>query len=213
MRRQIFAMALATFAPCGALLAAGLDGAGGIHHDYVQADLLRTEMSASGSSPNGDGYAFEGSWEFSKPFTAYGSIASDKVSRSGFGIEVKPLTLGVGMHRPLGKLNQFVGLVSFERARIKAFVPGDSATDTYNGFGISAGIRGQYDVFEWTGELKYRDLGDLKSDIGIVIGGKYFFMPWLAAGVDLSTRKYDNGLGHFREQVASFNLRYTFVRD
>lgn len=212
MRRHIVLSAIAVLAPAGAALAAGLDGAGGIHHDYVQANLLRTEMSAGGSSPNGSGFGAEGSWEFSRPFTAFGSIASDKVSRSGIGIQVQPLTLGVGVHRPLGSLNQLIGGVSFERARIKAFVPGDSATDTYNGFGISAGIRGQYDVFEWTGELKYRDIGDLKSDIGVVIGGKYFFMPWLAAGVDLSTRKYDNGLGHFREQVASFNLRYTFVR-
>jgi hypothetical protein len=211
MRKSILA-ALA-MASSGATLAAGLDGAGGIRHDYVQADLLKTEMSVGGSSPNGDGYAFEGSWEFAKPFTAFGSVARDKFARNGASIEVRPLALGVGMHRPLGKLNQLVGGVSFERARIKASIPGDSASQTYSGFGVSAGIRGQFDVFEWTGDLRYRNLGDLKHDIGIGIGGKYFFMPWLAVGVDLSTRKYDDGVGHFRERVASFNVRYTFVRD
>jgi hypothetical protein len=180
---------------------------------YVKGDLNNLDGGEGVIDADGDGFSLAGSAAFSENlfgFVSFASLSLDdfaldgvSVSAPGAKVKVEPLTIGVGFHWPLADSVDFVSGVSYERLKVSATDGVDGFSDSENGYGISAGLRGRLgESLELTGTLKYLDLGD--SEFVYSIGGRYYFTEAFAAGIDYS--KYDDvNLG-----IWGIALRYDF---
>jgi opacity protein-like surface antigen len=162
---------------------------------------------------DGDGFLLAGSAAFGESvfgFASFGSLSLDdfeldgvSVSAPGAKVKVKPLSVGVGFHWPLGESVDFVSGLSYERLKVSASDGVDSFSDSENGYGISAGLRGRLgESLELTGTLKYLDLGG--SEFVYSVGGRYYFTSAFAAGIDYT--KYDDA----KLSILGVVLRYDF---
>jgi len=204
MRKHII---LSTIA---AVLLGGQALADDISYNYVQGDLLGTELKDSGDSTNGSGAAFRSSVGFGSNLFGVFDIASNKYSESGATLRFTDGSLGIGGHVPMSSTVDFFGTATFERVKVKASVSGfGSVGDSYSGWGLGAGVRGLFgEKGEWNASLKYRDVGDLKSIVGITVGGRYHFTPAFSVGLDVTGQKYDKNTLDVSESIGSVNFRY-----
>jgi hypothetical protein len=63
---------------------------------------------------------------------------------------------------------------------------------------------------EWGAGLRYRDVGDVGSIVGVTVGGRYYFTPAFAFGLDVSSDKYDEDSFDLTERIAALTFRYNF---
>jgi hypothetical protein len=200
------------FSAAAALLLGGQALAEGISYNYVQADLIGSQLRGSGDHTNGSGFGVNGSVGIGANALGFFDLWTTKYSESGADLRFTPISLGLGTHVPLSGTTDFVGTASFERVRAKASLAGlGSGSESYNGWGLGAGLRGLAgDQIDWTAGLKYRHLSTLKSIFGLTFGGHYYFTPQFALGLDLTFQKYDKNTLDVKENMASVVFRYDF---
>jgi Outer membrane protein beta-barrel domain len=200
------------FSAAAALLLGGSALADGMSYNYIQADVIGSQLRGGGDHSNGSGFGLNGSVEFGSTAIGFVDVGTTKYSESGADLRFTPISLGVGAHIPLGGMTDFVGTASYERVKTKASLAGvGSVNASYSGWGLGAGLRGLAgDRFDWTAGLKYRHVSDIKSIFGFSVGGHYYFTPNFAVGLDLTTQKYDKNTLDVKENIASLGFRYDF---
>jgi hypothetical protein len=211
MRKQI---ALGTVLALG--VGAQAIAAEGFSYNNVEAAFIKGKISVpldggEGLSAKGDGFQLSGSAAFGENlfgFASFGSLGLDKfkidgvsVDAGGAEVKVKPLSLGVGFHWALSPNLDFVSSVSFER--LKVSLSEADFSESANGYGLGVGLRGRVgESLELTGNLKYVDIEE--SDFVYGVGGRYYFTPAFAVGIDYS--KYDDS----NLTNLGISLRYDF---
>lgn len=202
MRKHLFLSAAAALVVGGNALAAE-----GVSYNFAQGGLAVASLSNNGDSESGLGLGISGEaevWKF-----LYGFVDISTVKYDDADLTFSPASLGVGAHMPLGAVDAFAGL-SLERVKVKVNPDGPgSFSNSDSGVGLTAGVRGVLaENIQWSGSLKYRDLDDLDSALGISISGHYYFRPNMAAGVTLTRTDYRSGGPN--ETSALLNFRYDF---
>lgn len=199
------------FIVLSAIAALGLAGqalAEGMSYSYVEGDYLSSRLKGYGDHISGDGFRVEGSAGFAAHWLGFVNIGQTKYSDSGTSLKFTPTQIGVGFHAGISDSVDFVGKASYDRVKVGITGLG-SATES--GWGLSAGLRGMVgEKVELSTDLSYRDVGDIKSIVGFSIGGRYYFTPAFAVGLDLSSDKYDKDFIDAKEQIAAVTLRYNF---
>jgi hypothetical protein len=161
---------------------------------FVQGDMGSIDGAEGDITADGDGILASGSAAFGERFFAFASFGSlnlNDIEVDGDAVEgkvkVKPLTVGLGFHMPVGASVDFVTGVS----------------DSDDGYGVSAGLRGLIgERLELSGNLKYLDLGS--SELVYSVGGRFHFTDMVSAGLDYS--KYDDS----DLTIWGANVRYSF---
>jgi hypothetical protein len=204
MRKHLILSAAAAL-----VVGANAQAAEGVSYNFVQGGLAVASLSSGGEDENGFGIGISGEaeiWEFLYGFVDLSSVT---YTPSGVDITFAPASLGVGAHMPLGAVDGFAGL-SMERVKVKVDPDGSgSFSNSDSGVGLTAGERGKLgESVQWSGSLKYRDLDDLDSTLGVSISGHYYFRPTMAAGVTLTRTDYRSGGPN--ETSALFTFRYDF---
>lgn len=199
-----------------ALACGGQAMADGFNYNYIQGDIVGSEIRGSGDSTSGEGFGINGSAELGPGWTAFFGIERTRYSETGATLKFTPVTIGVGFHAPISPTVDVVAGASFERVKLNAALSGfGSGSTSENGWGLGAGLRGMVgEKVQWGGDIKYRDVGDLKGILAISVGGRYYFTPVFGVGLELSTDRYDkDALGTtLKENKAVLSFRYEFVR-
>jgi hypothetical protein len=108
--------------------------------------------------------------------------------------------VGLGFALPLGMSLDLVSGVAYERLKLHVDGVGN-VTDT--GFSLNTGLRGRVgESLELTGGVKYTDFGNDVDDFTLIAGGRYYFTPNFAAGIDVQDN--DDGTAWI------VSLRYDF---
>lgn len=205
MRKHLIVTAVA------ALVLGGEALADGFNYNYAQGNVLGTRMRGGGDSTDGSGLAFEGSIEFGPHLLGFADLGSVKYDEDQLSLRFNTVSLGLGGYMPLSPTVDLVGGASFESVELKASDGFDNGSESFHGWGLRAGVRGRGgDKFQWTAGLKYRDVRDLQSTVSVTIGGRYYFTPRFALGLDLTGSKYDKDTLDTRESVAALTFRYEF---
>jgi hypothetical protein len=153
----------------GAALALGVVSApvlADFSYSNVEASYLSIDPPGAGGSE--DGIGLTGSYEFNENFSAFGGY--EDVS------DLEHLFVGVGLNWSLSDNLDLTSGLSYEDF------------DPASGFGLGLGLRGRLgESFEVTGGVKYIDLNKgVDGQTTFTIGGRYYFTPNFAAGVDYS---------------------------
>lgn len=170
----------------GALLSLGLGGqamaADGFSYNLGELAYIDTD--------GGDGWAVRGQAEIGRNLSVLGSFTDYDGGNW--------LNAGLGVNWGLNPSLDLVGALTFERAKADG---GGSET----GFGIAGGLRGRvFEQLELTAGLKYVDMGNGWDDTTLSAGGRWYFTPNFAAGIDFS----DNDGGN----AWALAVRYDFGR-
>jgi hypothetical protein len=177
---------------------------------FVQGDMGSIDGAEGDITADGDGILASGSAAFGERFFAFASFGSlnlNDIEVDGDAVEgkvkVKPLTVGLGFHMPVGASVDFVTGVSYERIKFSVSDGEVSISDSDDGYGVSAGLRGLIgERLELSGNLKYLDLGS--SELVYSVGGRFHFTDMVSAGLDYS--KYDDS----DLTIWGANVRYSF---
>lgn len=194
-----------------AIVALGLSSqvlAEGVSYSYVEADLLGSQLKGFGDTLDGDGFRLKASAAIGAEWFSFVDIGRTKYTEAGDSFKLTPIEIGIGYHTMLGQSVHLVGTVSYDR--LKAALTGfGSATES--GWGLGAGLRGMAgEKVEWSAGLRYRDVGDYESIVGVSVGGRYHFTPVFAVGIDLTSEKYDEDAFDVTERIAALTFRYSF---
>jgi hypothetical protein len=187
-------------------LSAGAAFADDFSYNNLEVGYARTEITPDRDlAPlRGNGFSLAASTEIGSNMFGYTSFTS---SDYDFGLTTNWFTTGLGFHWPLSSTVELISGASFERAALKIT---DLATESERGYGLNAGLRAwASDRLELTGGVKYVDLGkgiDGKriDDFTVSGGGRYYFTPAFAAGLDVSNNDDGTAFG--------IVLRYDFGR-
>jgi hypothetical protein len=167
----------------GAVLALGLGNQAlaaepeGFSYNNIEVSYLKTEFDDA--DVDGNGFAVAGSLELGSNVFATASLNDNDYDE---GISSSALSLGFGFNWGLTPNLDLVSGVSYERFKVKLSGVG-SASDS--GFGLNAGLRGRIGALELSGGLKYVDYGDGSDGTALTAGGRYYFTPNFAAGIDV----------------------------
>lgn len=182
----------------GTLLALGLGGTAVAAEPLSYNNIEGAYVSTEAGGLDGDGIAVSGSLEFNANTFGFASI--NDIDYDNTPLSSSLFNLGVGYHFPLNEKLDLVSAVSYERLRVKQSGVG-SASDS--GIGLGVGLRARLtSVLEGTANVKYVDLGNGVDDFTWSAGGRYYFTPNFAAGIDIS----DNDDG----STWSIAVRYDF---
>jgi hypothetical protein len=167
--------------------------ADGPNYNFVEARYL---VDAELGSVDGDGYRFDGSYQFTP--SVYGVAEYDTVDLDNYNADLDVFKLGAGF---IAALNPGWDLnVSL------AYVDAEASAGRLNyddsGFEISTGVRAMVvPEIELRANLNYIDIED--DDTYFTIGGDYFFLPNLSAGVEID-------LGADDYETLSIGAKYSF---
>ena len=149
-----------------------------------------------GSYISGDdfsGFGVSGSMELTSEF--FGLASFDALDADNSPADASWLTVGAGYNRAINEMLDIVATASLEHVDV------DGAGSEL-GFGLGVGLRGRLvDQLELHGGLKYTDVDD-NSDTTLQVGGRWYFTPNFAGGLDLQ----DNDFG----STLRFSVRYDF---
>lgn len=158
-----------------------------IEGSYNTGDIEGTDI---------DGFGIKGSWALAPSIFVLGGLQNFDIESSSNDYET--LNLGVGMNWALSDNADLFGAATFERVKI-----GPSET----GFGVQAGVRGRVgNNLELNATVKYADIGDYGDSFTYGVGGRWYFTPNFAVGVDYNRLDLDGADG----DLFSFALRYDF---
>jgi hypothetical protein len=185
----------------GTLMAFGAGGtavaAEGISYNLLEVGYVSNEIDAFGL--DGSGFGLSGSFEFNERVFGFASIV-DADYDQGSDLSTTAVSVGVGFAWPLGSTVDLVSGVAYEQVRLHVD-GGGSATE--KGFSLNTGLRGRLgESMELSGGVKYIDFGDGLDDFTLGAGGRYYFTPAFAAGIDVSDN--DDGTAWM------VSLRYDF---
>ena len=180
-----------------ALAAGPVMAADGFSYNLIEGSYVDTELDDNGPSLKGDGAAVAGSVELTPSLFGFASVNDLNYDA---GISSNAYSLGMGAHFGLTPQLDLISGVSFERLRVKISGVGSASEE---GYGLSLGLRGRVaERLELTAAVKYVDLGHGIDDTTLSAGGRYYFTPAFAAGIDVS----DNSDG----TTWGIALRYDF---
>jgi hypothetical protein len=100
-----------------ALAFGGQAMADGFNYNYIQGDVISSELRGGGSSTSGDGLGAGASVELGSSWTTFFGVERTKYSEAGETIKFTPTSVGIGFHAPLASTLDFVGTASYERVR------------------------------------------------------------------------------------------------
>ncbi len=184
-------------------------------YSYVQLDLQGAELSGGGyGTLSGAGYAVHGSAELGPWVYIFGDYGNTRYKGNGLKARFLPGTAGLGGHVSLSSTIDLYGGASVEWLTIRTGVVGfpvEGTSDSFKGWGVGLGARGWLgESFQWTFDVKHRDLRDLQNINSISLGGRYYFRRAWAVGMDYTYQKYNNYIVFGRDSLGSLNVRYTF---
>jgi hypothetical protein len=143
-----------------------------------------------------DGFGIKGSWALAPSIFVFGGLQN--LDAEGPGGSLDSLNLGVGMNWALSDNADLFGGVSYERL---------DAGPAESGFGVQAGVRGRVgNNLELNASVKYADVGDFGDSFTYGVGGRWYFTPNFAVGLDYNRLDFDGADG----DLFSFALRYDF---
>jgi opacity protein-like surface antigen len=191
MRKYIAAVTLMTLGAATPALAEDFS------YSFIEAGYVSSEIDDFGL--DGSGFALNGSFEFNQNVFGFAGI-TDVDYDQGSGVSTTATTVGVGFAWPLGMAVDLVSGLAYER--LKLHVDGEgNATET--GFSLNTGLRASIsDSLEVTAGVKYTDFGNDIDDFTLGVGGRYYFTPALAGGIDVTDN--DDGTAWI------ISLRYDF---
>jgi Outer membrane protein beta-barrel domain len=186
-----------------ALMAIGAGGpavaAEGFSYNLIEAGYVSNEIDSVGL--DGSGFALFGSYEFNESVFGFASVTDAQYDQDS-GVSTTATSVGVGFAWPLGMSVDLVSGFAYEYLRLHIDDVG-SASD--EGYSLNTGLRGRVgESLEITGGVKYTDLGHGADDFTLGVGGRYYFTPAFAAGIDVSDN--DDGTAWM------VSLRYDFGR-
>jgi hypothetical protein len=186
----------------GTLMAFGAGGsavaAEDISYNLLEVSYVSNEIEAFGL--DGSGLGVSGSLEFNERVFGFASLVGADYDQ-GSDLSTTAVSVGVGFAWPLGGGNvDLVSGVAYERLRLHVDGAGNA---TEEGFSLNTGLRGRVgESLELAGGVKYIDFGDGLDDFTLSAGGRYYFTPAFAAGIDVSDN--DDGTAWM------VSLRYDF---
>ena len=205
MRKHLLLSAAAVL-----VVGANAAAAEGPSYNFGQGGLLVSSSKLTGDRETGLGIGIGGEAEIWKFVYGFVNVGTVKYSLNGGDITITPASLGAGAHMSLGAVDLFGGL-SLERLKVKVNPDGPggySVSDS--GPGLTVGVRGVLmENIQWSGSLKYADLGDFDDVTTLGVSGHYYFKPNMAVGINLARTEYDGG-GADGETSVFFNFRYDF---
>jgi hypothetical protein len=143
------------------------------------------------SGDNFDGIGVAGALELTPEF--FGHAGFDALEADN-GLDLSLLSIGGGYNRAINENLDIVATASLKRIKV------DGAGSDM-GFGLGVGVRGRVlSQLELHGGLEYVDFDN--SDTTLQVGGRWYFTPVFAAGLDLQ----DNDGG----STLRFTARYDF---
>lgn len=158
----------------------------GFSYNLIEGSLI--------SGDDYDGFGVSGSMAFTQDIFGLASI--DAIELDGSGVDGSLLSIGAGYRIAINQALDVFATASLKRVKFDGF-------DDDMGFGLGVGLRGRLiERLELQGGLEYVDVND--SDTTIQVGGRWYFTPNFAAGVDFS----DNDAG----SALRFVARYDFGR-
>ncbi|HWL64310.1 MAG TPA: outer membrane beta-barrel protein [Steroidobacteraceae bacterium] len=144
-----------------------------------------------------DGFGVKGSWELAPSIFVFGGLQNLDFDGGG---SLDALNLGVGMNWALSDNADLFGGASFERLK---------SGSSESGFGVQAGVRGRVvERLELSAAIKYSDIGDFGDSFTYTAGGRWYFTPNFALGLDYN--KLDLGDSNADGDLFSVALRYDF---
>jgi outer membrane autotransporter protein len=169
----------------GSVLAVGLAGQAlateSFSYSNIEVSYVKTEIDDF--DVDGDGFKLGGSFEFTENFFGFASYQDIDYD---LDVNGKQTTVGVGFAWPLSSTLDVTGGLSYEDFEVD--LDGGEGSFSDDGFGLAVGLRGKFtETLEWTGAVKYTDLGGGSDDTTFSVGGRYYFTPAFAAGIDLGT--------------------------
>lgn len=154
-----------------ALAAAAPALADGLSYNYIEGAYAMAEIE----DLDADGFGVNGAVELTPNLHAFGSLRN--LDFDDIDAELDTLTAGLGVNWPLAENVDVIGGASFERQKIEG--------TSESGWGIGAGVRGRVmNNLELTGAVKYADVGDFGNSTTFTAGGRWYFTPNFAVGVD-----------------------------
>ncbi|MDX1517960.1 MAG: outer membrane beta-barrel protein [Woeseiaceae bacterium] len=146
--------------------------------DYTYLDLGYGQIEFDDVDIDGDGFGIGGSFAISPDFHLF---AGYNAADLDFDVDATTLSAGIGWHRGLSDVVDFVATLSYEYVELDASGFG-SADD--NGLGLGAGLRfAATEQLEINGGITYVDLSDSGDETSIGIGGLYKFTDMFALGL------------------------------
>lgn len=169
--------------------------AGNVGYDFVEAGVGYGE--AAGGLADGLNWGLGASWELPANVVIGASHKQQKYDFAKF----KYTSAGVGYAFDLGDSFSLLPGVSYERI--------DANGGHAQGFGLGVAARGRVtSQLELSAGLKYVDLDQgLPGGINVEAGGRYYFRPNLAAGLDFSKPE---AMALYAESRFTATLRYEF---
>lgn len=160
----------------------------GISYNLIEGSFL--------TGDNYDGFGVSGSMAFTSE--VFGTASIDAIEFDG-GADLSMLSLGAGYRIAITELVDVFGTAAAKRFKADGL-------NGKMGFGLGVGVRARpIDRLELLGSLEYRDIsGVYGSDTTFRVGGRWYFTPALAAGVDYQDDDFDSAL--------RFAVRYDFGR-
>jgi hypothetical protein len=150
-----------------------------IDYTYIEGRfIIDAELDGDYIDDDGDGVRFAGSFLVTPDLYLFGKY--DDVELDDTDIDFSLLRVGAGYIHPLDAT--WDANVSFAYASYEADGAGGDEDDS--GFELSGGVRGMFKPeIEVRAMLNYLDIDD--SDTYFTLGGDYYFMPNVSAGIEL----------------------------
>jgi len=169
------------FAMLGVVMALGAStavfAAEDVSHSYLEAGYGYAEIGG-GAVDEGDGFKVAASWELPANVligASYRDFDYDVAS-------ITELSAGLGYKWDLGSSFDLVTAATYEDFEFEDV--------SESGFGLSIGVRGLVtEQLELGADLKYTDIKDLPTTFTVSLGGRWYFNPNFALGLDV--RKAD----------------------
>jgi hypothetical protein len=185
------------FVALGAIAALALGAqtaaAEGFSYNLIEGSYATGEIE----STDLDGFGVKGSWELAPTIFVLGGLQNLDVDGGG---SLDALNLGVGMNWAMSDNADLFGAATYER------LDGGPAE---SGFGVTGGVRGRVgNSLELSASIKYSDIGDFGDSFTYAAGGRWYFTPNFALGLDYN--RLDLGDSGFDGDLFSVALRYDF---
>lgn len=191
MRKYIVLTTLAALAASGSAMADG------ISYNLVEGGYVSNEIDEFGL--DGSGFAINGSFAINDSMFGFASVIDANYDQ-GSDLDSTAVSVGLGFKWSLSDTLDLTSGVSYENQRLQ--FSGISLSND-DGVGIQVGLRSRVsESLELSAGVKYTDFGNGLDDYTLGAGGRYYFSPNFAAGIDFS----DNDDG----TAWSILLRYDF---
>ncbi|MBT3059236.1 MAG: hypothetical protein G8D61_01720 [gamma proteobacterium symbiont of Ctena orbiculata] len=148
-----------------------------IDYSFVEGRFL-LDAEFDDVDDDGDGFRFAGSFQVTNEIFAFAKY--DDVELDDSDVDFSLLRIGAGYIHPLDA--SWDANVSLAYADAEADGPGGEEDES--GFELSGGVRGMVKPqIEVRASLNYLDIED--SDTYFTLGGDYYIMPNISAGIEL----------------------------